>query len=148
MVGAAPRNADFDFTMTKFWVNGRRGDSCHAVIDQSGLLGESFHDRTKELRNHYYPLEVKRVSFREASTVSLCKRSATTELLQWRRYYLLLYFRQHVPSFPVQGENPRLRTRRAFRVLTPATPQATDETQRAANPVDQPSFGSLQSFVC
>lgn len=54
---AAP--ADFDFTMTKFWVNGRRGDSCHAVIDQSGLLAESFHERTNELRHHYYPLEVR-----------------------------------------------------------------------------------------
>lgn len=45
--------------MTKFWVNGRRGDSCHAVIDESGLLAESFHERTSELRNHYYPLEVR-----------------------------------------------------------------------------------------
>lgn len=44
--------------MTKFWVGGKRGDSCHAVIDQSGLLGDSFHERTAELRNHYYPLEV------------------------------------------------------------------------------------------
>eukprot|EP00903_Cladosiphon_okamuranus_P010506 g9937.t1 len=50
--------SDFDFTMTKFWVNGRRGDSCHAVIDNSGLLAESFHERTTQLRNHYYPLEV------------------------------------------------------------------------------------------
>lgn len=52
--------ADFDFTMTKFWVNDRRGDSCHAVIDESGLLAEGFHERTTELRNHYYPLEVPR----------------------------------------------------------------------------------------
>ncbi|CAB1098541.1 unnamed protein product [Ectocarpus sp. CCAP 1310/34] len=50
--------SDFDFTLTKFWVNGKRGDSCHAVIDGSGLLGEGFHKRTWELRNHYYPLEV------------------------------------------------------------------------------------------
>eukprot|EP00752_Nemacystus_decipiens_P010952 g9733.t1 len=50
--------SDFDFTMTKFWVNGRRGESCHAVIDESGLLAESFHERTTDLRNHYYPLEV------------------------------------------------------------------------------------------
>ncbi|CAM9138826.1 unnamed protein product [Scytosiphon promiscuus] len=50
--------SDFDFTMTKFWVGGKRGDSCHAVIDQSGLLSDSFHERTTELRNHYYPLEV------------------------------------------------------------------------------------------
>lgn len=45
--------------MTKFWVNGRRGESCHAVIDESGLLGEGFHQRTSELRNYYYPLEVR-----------------------------------------------------------------------------------------
>ncbi|CAM9331641.1 unnamed protein product [Hapterophycus canaliculatus] len=50
--------SDFDFTMTKFWVGGKRGDSCHAVIDQSGLLADSFHERTSELRDHYYPLEV------------------------------------------------------------------------------------------
>ncbi|CAN0138593.1 unnamed protein product, partial [Ectocarpus sp. 12 AP-2014] len=49
---------DFDFTLTKFWVNGKRGDSCHAVIDGSGLLGEGFHKTTSELRDHYYPLEV------------------------------------------------------------------------------------------
>ncbi|CAM9271226.1 unnamed protein product [Pylaiella littoralis] len=50
--------SDFDFTLTKFWVNGRRGDSCHAVIDGSDLLAEDFHRKTSELRNHYYPLEV------------------------------------------------------------------------------------------
>ncbi|CAM9219930.1 unnamed protein product [Laminaria digitata] len=50
--------ADFDFTMTKFWVNGRRGHSCHQVIGESGLLSEEFHERIAELRNHYYPLEV------------------------------------------------------------------------------------------
>jgi len=86
-VGAAPRNADFDFTMTKFWVKGRRGDSCHAVIDQSGLLAESFHERTTELRNHYYPLEVKSVGL-ERPAPPPCKRPATTELLQplWRPF--------------------------------------------------------------
>ncbi len=75
-MGVAPRNADFDFTMTKFWVNGRRGDSCHAVIDQSGLLAESFHERTAELRNHYYPLEVRARQLRAASAPSLRRRSA------------------------------------------------------------------------
>lgn len=54
-----PRRADFDYTMTKFWVNGRRGESCHAAIDESGLLGEGFQQRTSELRNYYYPLEVR-----------------------------------------------------------------------------------------
>lgn len=49
---------DFDFTMTKFWVNGRRGASCHMVISESGLLSEEFHARTAKLRAHYYPIEV------------------------------------------------------------------------------------------
>lgn len=52
------RPADFDFTMTKFWLNGRRGNSCHQVIGDCGLLSEEYHAKTSKLRSHYYPFEV------------------------------------------------------------------------------------------
>lgn len=51
-------SADFDFTLTKFWVNGRRGSSCHMVVSDSGLFSEEYHETTAKLREHYYPMEV------------------------------------------------------------------------------------------
>ncbi|CAM9484922.1 unnamed protein product [Ascophyllum nodosum] len=48
----------FDRTLTKFWVNGEMGYSCHMVIANFGLLSEDYHDKTTELRNRYYPMEV------------------------------------------------------------------------------------------
>lgn len=49
--------ADFDRTLTKFWVNGRMGYSCHMVIAESDLFSQEYHRKTTELRNRYYPME-------------------------------------------------------------------------------------------
>lgn len=36
--------ADFDFTLTKFWVNGERAASCHKTIEDCALLPDSYHE--------------------------------------------------------------------------------------------------------
>eukprot|EP01038_Epipyxis_sp_PR26KG_P011448 gene11448-15336_t len=49
---------DFDFTLSKFHMNGQRGASCHGVIEQCGLLGQKYHENAKAVQEKYYPLEV------------------------------------------------------------------------------------------
>lgn len=50
--------SDFDFTMSKFLVDGRRGASCHKVIEDCGLLPADYHTLAQGLQHKYYPLEV------------------------------------------------------------------------------------------
>ncbi|XP_058084830.1 uncharacterized protein LOC131232543 isoform X2 [Magnolia sinica] len=46
--------ADFDATLTKYWVNGRRGNSSHGLLQQ----GNPKYDRKRqELFEYYHPLE-------------------------------------------------------------------------------------------
>ena len=49
---------DFDFTLTKFSLQGKRGCSCHKIIEDCGLLDKSYHREAQELQQIYYPLEV------------------------------------------------------------------------------------------
>ncbi len=60
MDGAEKLNivSDFDFTMTQFWLNGKRGASCHKVIEDCGLLTEDYHRNAQAVQLKYYPLEV------------------------------------------------------------------------------------------
>eukprot|EP00128_Syssomonas_multiformis_P011680 Colp12_sorted_trinity150504_noHs@3692 len=50
--------SDFDMTLTKFMVNGKRGLSSHGIVEHSRLLSEEYHNTVKELFEKYYPLEV------------------------------------------------------------------------------------------
>ena len=50
--------ADFDFTLTKFMLNGQRAYSCHRVLEECGKLGSDYHDKANALQKKYYPLEV------------------------------------------------------------------------------------------
>lgn len=50
--------SDFDFTISKFYMNGVRGASCHKVIEDCGLLAKEYHDEAQGLQAKYYPLEV------------------------------------------------------------------------------------------
>ena len=49
---------DFDFTLTKFWLNGKRGASTHKVLEDCGLLSPSYHSEAQSLQRVYYPLEI------------------------------------------------------------------------------------------
>uniref|UniRef100_A0A7S2RNM4 5'-nucleotidase n=1 Tax=Mucochytrium quahogii TaxID=96639 RepID=A0A7S2RNM4_9STRA len=50
---------DFDYTMTTFWdENGNRGHSCHAVLEDCGLLPDSYHAVAQALQKKYFPLEI------------------------------------------------------------------------------------------
>eukprot|EP00953_Heterococcus_sp_UTEX-ZZ885_P018459 10310-Heterococcus_DN1.PRE.1 len=51
---------DFDYTLTRFHLNGKQGCSCHAVIGQCGLLTDAYHHLSTSLHAKYYPLEVDR----------------------------------------------------------------------------------------
>jgi len=44
--------------MTKFWLDGQRGFSCHKVIEECGLLSPEYHHAAQTLQRIYYPLEV------------------------------------------------------------------------------------------
>ena len=35
--------ADFDYTLTKFWLDGVRAASCHATIENCNLLPDAYH---------------------------------------------------------------------------------------------------------
>ena len=50
--------SDFDFTITKFYMNGVRGASCHKIIEDCGLMAAEYHDEAQGLQAKYYPLEV------------------------------------------------------------------------------------------
>lgn len=49
---------DFDYTMTKFKINGIQGFSCHKVMENSGILSEESFAKAKELHSFYYPKEI------------------------------------------------------------------------------------------
>ena len=50
---------DFDFTLTKFSnKKNQRLASCHKVIEDCGLLSDTYHATAKALQNKYYPLEI------------------------------------------------------------------------------------------
>lgn len=51
--------SDFDYTMTRFFVSpGRRGASCHCLIEDCGFLPSTYQTQAKALFHYYYPLEV------------------------------------------------------------------------------------------
>eukprot|EP00045_Choanoeca_perplexa_P013784 m.157618 g.157618 ORF g.157618 m.157618 type:complete len:296 (+) comp16452_c0_seq25:1160-2047(+) len=51
--------ADFDYTLTRFRLDdGSRSASTHSCVERSPVLGEDYSQRTRELFNHYYPIEV------------------------------------------------------------------------------------------
>ena len=50
--------SDFDFTMSKFYLNGKRGASCHKIIEDCDLLAADYHVQARALQAKYYPLEV------------------------------------------------------------------------------------------
>lgn len=50
--------SDFDFTISKFKINGARGASCHKIIEDCGLLHTDYHIKAQALQRKYYPLEV------------------------------------------------------------------------------------------
>ena len=51
---------DFDFTLTKHSATkgGARLCSCHKVLEDCGLLSETYHSTAKALQQKYYPLEM------------------------------------------------------------------------------------------
>ena len=49
---------DFDFTLTRFSIDGNRGRSCHKVLEYSGFLPEEALAEAKRLHDFYYPREV------------------------------------------------------------------------------------------
>lgn len=51
--------SDFDYTMTQFYVSpGKRGASCHCLIEDCGFLPSTYRTQAKALFHYYYPLEV------------------------------------------------------------------------------------------
>mmetsp|Transcript_3464 Transcript_3464/g.5400 ORF Transcript_3464/g.5400 Transcript_3464/m.5400 type:complete len:329 (-) Transcript_3464:92-1078(-) len=49
---------DFDFTISKFFMKGERGASCHKVIEDCGLLSDDYHSRAQALQIQHYAVEV------------------------------------------------------------------------------------------
>jgi len=64
---------DFDRTLTKAVVNGKRGTSVYGVIEESGILSSEYHTTVRALFEKYHPIEVdptipilKKIPFMEA----------------------------------------------------------------------------------
>ena len=70
MISAGPSRlqiiSDFDYTLTKYWLKGRKGLSCHGVIET--MMPEEYQDETHKLMSIYYPIEV-------SSTIDLATKS-------------------------------------------------------------------------
>jgi len=49
---------DFDRTLTKAMVNGKRGSSVYGVIEESGILSSEYHTVVRALFDKYHPVEV------------------------------------------------------------------------------------------
>ncbi|XP_072298975.1 cytosolic 5'-nucleotidase 3-like [Eucyclogobius newberryi] len=50
--------SDFDMTLTRFAVNGKRCPTCHNILDDSRLINEECRLKLKDLLNTYYPIEI------------------------------------------------------------------------------------------
>ncbi|ORZ37930.1 pyrimidine 5'-nucleotidase-domain-containing protein [Catenaria anguillulae PL171] len=50
--------SDYDMTMTKYWINGVRGPSSHAVLERASVVSPAFKDKCKQLYTTYYPQEI------------------------------------------------------------------------------------------
>lgn len=46
--------ADFDATLTTYWIDGRRGQSCHGLLQQGN---PKYDIKRQELKEYYHPLE-------------------------------------------------------------------------------------------
>uniref|UniRef100_A0AAV2L1U5 5'-nucleotidase n=1 Tax=Knipowitschia caucasica TaxID=637954 RepID=A0AAV2L1U5_KNICA len=49
---------DFDMTLSKFQVNGKRCPTCHNIIDYSQLVTDECRQKLVQLKNQYYPIEI------------------------------------------------------------------------------------------
>ncbi|XP_005929556.1 cytosolic 5'-nucleotidase 3 isoform X1 [Haplochromis burtoni] len=49
---------DFDMTLSKFSVNGKRCPTCHNIIDNCKLVTEECRSKLLALKNKYYPIEI------------------------------------------------------------------------------------------
>lgn len=49
---------DFDMTLSKFAVNGKRCPTCHNIIDNCKLVTEDCREQLLQLKNKYYPIEI------------------------------------------------------------------------------------------
>ncbi|KAJ0066381.1 hypothetical protein NL108_011748 [Boleophthalmus pectinirostris] len=49
---------DFDMTLSKFQVNGKRCPTCHNIIDYSKLVTDECRQKLVQLKNQYYPIEI------------------------------------------------------------------------------------------
>ncbi|XP_078143543.1 cytosolic 5'-nucleotidase 3 isoform X2 [Centroberyx gerrardi] len=49
---------DFDMTLSKFAVNGKRCPTCHNIIDNCSLVTEDCRQKLLQLKNKYYPIEI------------------------------------------------------------------------------------------
>ena len=54
--------------------NGKRGCSCHKIIEDCGLLDKSYHQKAQELQHIYYPLEI---------LPGLSKETRTKYMVDW-----------------------------------------------------------------
>lgn len=50
--------ADFDMTLTKYWVDGKRNMSSHGVMEHSSMLPGDIKNKMNKLYAKYYPLEI------------------------------------------------------------------------------------------
>uniref|UniRef100_A0A667Y9R0 5'-nucleotidase n=1 Tax=Myripristis murdjan TaxID=586833 RepID=A0A667Y9R0_9TELE len=49
---------DFDMTLSKFSVNGKRCPSCHHIVENCNLVTEEGRQMLLQLKNKYYPIEI------------------------------------------------------------------------------------------
>lgn len=59
--GGAPKLqiiTDFDMTLSKFQVNGKRCPTCHNIIDYSQMVTDECRQKLVQLKNQYYPIEI------------------------------------------------------------------------------------------
>jgi HAD superfamily hydrolase (TIGR01544 family) len=50
--------SDFDMTLTRYWLNGKRSVSSHGVLERSSFLSQESREALHQLYLKYYPIEI------------------------------------------------------------------------------------------
>lgn len=50
--------SDFDMTLTRLYLNGKRCSSCHGAIETSNKMPTAYREKVLKYKEHYYPIEI------------------------------------------------------------------------------------------
>jgi len=106
--------SDFDMTITRYWIDGKRGQTCHGVIEHAKQLGPEFGQKTHALFDKYYPIEFSPTVPNEEKEIAMVE--------WWTKAHDLMFEyglkEHHIPEFLSDANiEPRIKCRELFEYL-------------------------------